>query len=212
MSARRPIYLFGAGGHARVVFDVLERAALFQVAVVLDDGAVPGQQFFGIPVQPPDDGMGDLRKRRVTAGIVAIGDNRSRERVARAMAAAGFDFVTAVDPSAQIGRDVTISAGSMVMPGAVVNIGTRIGEHTIINTSASVDHDCELGCFVHVAPGAHVGGHCKMAHGSHLGIGASVIPGARIGVGATVGVGAAVVRDIPDHVTAVGVPARPVTR
>jgi UDP-perosamine 4-acetyltransferase len=212
VSARRPIYLFGTGGHARVVFDVLERGALFQVAAVLDDAAVPGQQFFGIPVRPRNDGIDGLRERRVTAGIVAIGDNRSRERVARAMAAAGFDFVTAVDPSARIGRDVMIGAGSMVMPGAVVNIGTRIGEHTIINTSASVDHDCEVGCFVHVAPGAHVGGHCKMGDGSQLGIGASVINGIRIGAGATVGAGAAVVRDIPDNVTAVGVPARPVTR
>ncbi len=207
---RTPIFLFGAGGHARVVFDVVERQGRYEVVAVLDDAVRPGQVFCGVPVWSGREGFAMLAQLGVQKGLVAIGDNRDRQRVARIIADAGLSFVTAIDPSAQIGREVVIEPGTVVMPGVVVNAGTSIGEHVIVNTSCSVDHDCRVEPFAHVAPGAHLGGGCTIGRLSHVGVGASVIQGIRIGQGATIGAGAAVVSDIPDGVVAVGVPARPI--
>jgi acetyltransferase-like isoleucine patch superfamily enzyme len=83
-----------------------------------------------------------------------------------------------------------------------------LGEHVIVNHAASVDHDCVIGSFVHLAPGVRLAGGVTVEEGALVGIGAAALPGVRIGAGTVVGGGAAVVRDLPPHVTAVGVPAR----
>jgi sugar O-acyltransferase (sialic acid O-acetyltransferase NeuD family) len=211
-AAPMPIFLFGAGGHPRVVFDVVGRQGRYEVTVVLDDAARPGQLLFGVPVTSASQGLRDLARVGPSSGIVAIGDNEARAQVARRAAAAGLGFVSAIDPSAQVGREVTVGAGTVVMPGVVVNTGAAIGEHAILNTSCSVDHDCRLAPFVHVSPGAHLGGHCTVGELSQIGIGASVIPSVRIGARVTIGAGAVVIGEIPDGTVAVGVPARPIRK
>jgi acetyltransferase EpsM len=204
---RTPVVLFGAGGHGRVVFDVVERQARYEVVAVLDDALQGDAAFFGIPVTR-GAAVGEFVRAGPRLGIVAIGDNRQRASAARRLAAAGLDFATVVDPSAQIGRDVTMGPGTVVMPGVVVNVGVRVGAHVILNTSCSVDHDCRIESFAHVSPGAHVGGRCTIGEEAHVGIGASVRQRIRIGSRVTIGAGAAVVADIPDDVVAAGVPAR----
>ena len=77
-----------------------------------------------------------------------------------------------------------------------------------LNTVCSIDHDDQLGGGVHVCPGARLAGEVQVGARSWIGIGACVIQQVRIGSDVTVGAGAVVVRDLPDGVTAVGVPAR----
>jgi acetyltransferase EpsM len=98
------------------------------------------------------------------------------------------------------------------MAGAVVNAGTVIGNHSVINTCASVDHECQIGDYVHIAPGAHLCGLIQVGEGTLIGAGASVIPCVKIGRWCTIGAGAAVVSDVPDGATVVGVPGRIVWR
>jgi acetyltransferase EpsM len=204
---RITVFLFGAGGHARVVYDVVQRQARYDVVAVLDDAAQGPGVFFEAPLRPGACLDEVLRADR-PLGIVAIGDNRQRASVVRRLTAAGVEFATVVDPSAQIGRDVTMAPGTVVMPGVVVNAGTRIGAHVILNTSCSVDHDCRVESLSHLSPGVRLGGQCTIGEETHVGIGASVMQGIRIGSRATIGAGAAVVDDVPDDVVAAGVPAR----
>jgi acetyltransferase-like isoleucine patch superfamily enzyme len=79
----------------------------------------------------------------------------------------------------------------------------------VLNTACSVDHECRIGDFAQIAPGARIGGNTRVGEGAFIGIGASVIQGRYIGEWSTIGAGAAVVRDIPGGVIAYGVPARP---
>lgn len=136
--------------------------------------------------------------------VVAIGDNGKRMDILDGIAKAA----TVIHPSAVISTTATLGEGTVVFANAVVNPFAIIGRGCIINTAATVDHDCIIGDGVHISPGAHLGGGVSVERCSWIGIGASVKHGVSIGENVVVGAGAAVVGDIPDNVTIVGVPAK----
>jgi sugar O-acyltransferase (sialic acid O-acetyltransferase NeuD family) len=204
------VALFGASGHARVVADMLERSGLFEIAGLIVSNLPAGTMCFGYCVLGSEmDLPGLIDQYGIQAGAIAVGDNWRRsqflariERVSPALR-----FVTAVHPSAQIGRDVTIGRGTVILAGAVVNSGSQIGPFSLINTKASLDHDGRMGSFTSLAPGATVGGGVEIGDFSAISLGASVIHRVRIGSHSVIGAGAVVIRDIPDRVVAFGVPA-----
>jgi acetyltransferase EpsM len=144
--------------------------------------------------------------------ITAVGSNMLRQQlVARAeQAAAGRPLIpwTLRHPTVSVGRRVEIGAGTLLAPGSIVTTRTAIGRHCILNVKASVSHDCVVGDFTNVNPGATVCGSAKIGQGCFIGTGATVSNGVSIGDWAVIGAGAVVIRDVPPHVTAVGVPAR----
>jgi len=199
MSMQRITYLIGAGGHAKVIADILVAAGR-PPAAFLDD-APQHNQILGITVI-----KGLVLPEPDSAVIIAIGDNVTREELARRYTV--FDI--AIHPAGHISRDAEIGPGSVVMSGAVINAGARIGSHCIINSGAIIDHDCLISDFAHIAPGATLGGNVRVGVGSMVGLGASVIHGRAIGDHTIVGAGSTVVRDLPSFVVAIGSPARPV--
>lgn len=210
MAEREAIFVFGASGHARVVIDVIEREGRYRIAFIADDDtALKGSELYGYPVI---GGKEELAAAGVGRGIVAIGSNTARAGVAEWLTASGVQLVRAQHPSAQIGRDVEIGPGTVVMAAAVVNPGSRIGDNVIVNTRASVDHDCRIGSGVHIAPGAVLCGNVAVGEGSFICAGATVIPNITVGRHVVVGAGSTVLEGIPDYCTAVGVPARVVRR
>jgi sugar O-acyltransferase (sialic acid O-acetyltransferase NeuD family) len=208
------VVVLGAGGHAQVTADILlvARAAGGEyepIGFLDDDPALRGRRFLGLEVLGR---ISELQKFTHDALIVAIGENCTRARIFHAMLAQGERMVNAVHPSAVLATDVVLGRGVMICARAVVNPTTSIGDNVILNTGCTVDHHNVIGSHAHVAPGAHTGGNVRIGDGAFLGIGAVVIPGCAVGEWAVVGGGAAVVRDIPPHTTAVGVPARVIKR
>ena len=94
------------------------------------------------------------------------------------------------------------------MASAVINVASHIGEGCIINTGSTIDHDCQVGIYAHICPGAHLGGGVVLGSYTWIGIGSAVAQEIKIGSGVTVGAGAVVVNDIADHLTIVGNPAK----
>ena len=146
----------------------------------------------------------------VSKGIVAIGDNHRRleivERIQKLVKS--FEFVTVIHPSAVVAKSVTLGAGTVVMAGAVINPGTKVGHHCIINTRASIDHDNQIEDFVSLGPGAITGGCVKIGRGTAIALGAKIIDGINIGAQTVIGAGATVLADAQDLVVAYGTPAR----
>ncbi len=199
-SANASLVLLGGSGHAKVVIAAV-RAAGGEVSACYDDNeALWGQSILGVPVRGHASEIAEG-----TPAVIAIGDNAVRKRLAGELK---LSWQTVVHPSAWVHESVRIGAGSVVFAGAVLQPDTVLGQHVIVNTAASVDHDGAIGDFVHLAPGVHLAGGVVVGEGAFLGVNAGVIQYRRIGAWTTVGAGGIVVRDLPDHVTAVGVPAR----
>ena len=205
-----PIIVIGAGGHARVVADVIRLSGEFELRGFLDTKRSDRHEepFEGSRVLGGDELIDELRDNVVNTAFVAIGDNVARTRIGEDLLQRGFELAVLVHPSAVVAPGVSLAPGTLLCAGTIINPGAVIGKHAIINTAASVDHDCQIGAGVHIAPGAHLGGHVTVGAGTLIGLGASIKPGVTIGERAVVGVGAAVVNDVADEQTVVGVPAR----
>jgi acetyltransferase EpsM len=98
------------------------------------------------------------------------------------------------------------------MPSVIINAGTIVGKHCIINTAAVVEHDCIIEDFVHVSPNGTICGGVKIGEGTHIGAGATVIPNVTIGKWCVIGAGAVVTESIPDFSLVVGVPGKVVRK
>ena len=201
------LLILGAGGHAKVVAEtVLARGSVSSIAF-LDDRPLP--PILGWPVLGCLDQALDLSiQEKFPAALVAIGNPETRLLWLAKLQAAGYQLPLLIHPSAWISPSAQIGPGSVVFAQAAVQAQAEIGIGAILNTGCSVDHDAQLSDAVHICPGARLAGEVKVGARSWIGIGASVIQQVRIGSDVTVGAGAAVVRDLPNGVTAVGVPAR----
>ncbi|MFQ1003401.1 acetyltransferase [Modestobacter sp. SSW1-42] len=204
-SGERPFYdVYGAGGHAQVVVDALRERGIGVRRMYNDSPAnqhpASRDVLPGIRVVGPDE----FPSLDVPL-VLAVGINGERAELAQVLDA---DFGQAVHPTAIVARSARIGAGTVVLAGAMVQPNARIGRHVLVNTGASVDHDCVIGDYVHISPQAALSGHVTVGEGTHIGVGAVVIPKVRIGRWCKIGAGTVVIADVPDHVTAVGNPAR----
>ena len=193
--------LIGGSGHAKVIMDCI-RASGGEIAGILDDGLASGTTVLGVPVLGKTC---DYEVYRDHAFVIAIGNNAVRRQIAEAYP---VNWVSLVHPSAQIGMQVSVGKGTVVMAGAIINPCAAIGEHCIINTGAIVEHDNVLGDYVHLSPRAALGGTVRVGQQTHVGIGAAVRNNITICGMCTIGAGAVVVKSIEHSGTYVGVPAK----
>ena len=200
------VLVLGAGGHAKVVADILISQGVEVVGFLDDNPDLWGSHLLNLPVLGPTRGYQEFS---TDALILGIGSNQSRKAIVdRLGPPARSLWISAVHPRSTISRSARIGVGSAVMAGAVINPDASIGDHCVINTGATVDHDCSLADYVHVAPGSHLAGGVRIGEGTLLGIGANVKPYQTLGNWSTIGAGALVIGDVPDNATVVGVPAK----
>ena len=202
----------GAGGHCKVVMEIIHRMGTWKIAGLLDaNPARKGELFSGVEILGTDDLISTLLEQGRQTAFVGIGSTVPSSRRQNAFAMLrnlGFELPVLIHPSATVAGDVIIGSATTIMPGAIVNPGARIGECVIINSGSVIEHDCEISAFAHISPGAVLGGSVHVGTGAHVGIGAVVRQGIRIGNHALIGAGAVVIKDVADGSKVMGVPAR----
>jgi sugar O-acyltransferase (sialic acid O-acetyltransferase NeuD family) len=200
----QPVFIFGAGGHAKVLIDIVEKSGVFSLSFLVDDDPLlKGTAFLGYPVIGGKKELTAL-ERRVECALIAIGNNAARCAVGQWLQANGYTLISAAHPSSQIGRAVEIGAGTVLMANTVVNPSSKVGDNVIINTGATVDHDCVIGDGVHIAPGATVCGTVKVGKKSFIGAGSTVINNITIGKNVFIGAGTTIYSDVSDGTRIVG--------
>lgn len=205
------LILIGAGGHGKVVLDIVRAQGRYNpIGVVDDDPSLEGTAVGGVPIVGSGHHLPRLRQQKVRYAIVAIGDNRARLEYAAVLREQGFELVNAIHPTAFVSPTAQIGVNVVIAPNATVITEARLADSVTVNTAAVVDHECEIAEGVHVGPGVHLAGRVRVGMGAFIGLGANVIERRTVGEYAMVGAGAVVIQDVPDHATVVGVPARTV--
>lgn len=207
---KEKIILIGAGGHCKVIIDIINSSKEYEIIGITDKGGM-GKYLNGIPIIGKDNELFDFYKNGVKSAFISLGalnNMEIRNKIYYNLKSIGYALPTLIHDKAIVSSHVKIGEGTCIMPGAVINSGTVIGENCIINTSSVIEHDCIIGKNCHVSPKAALAGGVKIGDDCHIGMGANVIQGVKIGDNVIVGAGAAVIDDIESNVTVVGVPSK----
>lgn len=199
------LILIGAGGHSKVIQDIVAASTEFDLYAIVDDAFDATQVVDGI-IYANTSFLDSLQVEEYKI-CIAVGNNAIRKKLFNKFSIPIEQYVTLIHPSAVISGSAKIGYGTVVMPNAVVNAGSVIGNHCIVNTGAIVEHDNRLEDYVHVSPSATLAGTVSVEEGTHVGSGAVVIPGKNVGTWSVVGAGSVVVKDVENEVAVVGVPA-----
>jgi acetyltransferase EpsM len=206
----RDLIIIGGGEHARVVIEAaLSVPDRWRVVGLVDPMACEETVArMNVPRLGDDDCLARFPDAALILGQGTQGPDDRRQRLVARTGAAPERWAVVIHNVAWVSPTADLGPGSVVLAGAVVNSGARIGHHCIVNTHACIEHDVMLGDFVHAAPGSIVAGGATVGKLSYLGMGSLVRDHRTIGQASLVGMGAVVTKSFEGGAVLVGVPAR----
>lgn len=203
------IAIIGAGGHARVVYEILRHDKNMEVVAFVDNVTKGSdEKIMSIPVVGDHSVLAKLIKDGTKGFIVGVGDNKIRAHYFKEIINMGLDPINAVHPTAHIAYNARIAKGVVVATGATIATGAVIGNNSIVNTGAIIEHEDIIEEHVHIGPGTSIAGRVTVKKGAFVGIGCTVKGYVTIGKKAVIGAGSVVLEDIPNNAVAVGAPAK----
>jgi len=194
----KDVIIIGAGGHARVIASILKASLITISGFYDDDPKLKNQSFSGIPVLGT---LSELKSDKNTKAIIGIGDNALRKQIATSF---DFKWINAIHPFSFIDPSVDIGLGTVICAGGIIQPGASIGNHVILNTKASVDHDCTVGDYSHIAV-AHLGGGASISDGVFMALNSVVLPNIHVEEWSLVGAGAVVTKNVEPFQTVIGI-------
>jgi len=201
----KSIAILGASGHGKVIAEIAELSG-YQKIVFFDDNKTEKLfEFWKI--------QGDTKNlisnlSIFDACIVAIGNNKIRMEKINLLLLNNANIISLIHPLASVSLYSKIQKGSVVMAGAVINPFVNIGISCIINTNSTIEHDCMIGHGVHVSPNVAIAGGVSVGDETWIGIGSSVKQNIKIGSHVILGIGSVLLKNLPNKVTAYGIPAK----
>lgn len=208
---QKNILLIGGGGHCKSVLDSILQLNEYLKIGIIDKKDKIDSSVMGIPVVGCDQNLKNLfhngyKYAFITLG--SIGDSSIRKKLYDKLIKIGFKIPIIIDPSASVSKSAMIESGVFIGKQSIVNSDSIIRKCSIINSGSIVEHDCQIGDFVHIAPGAVLGGNVHIGENSHIGLNASIKQQVKIGANTMIGMGSIVLNDIDDNIIAYGNPCR----
>jgi sugar O-acyltransferase (sialic acid O-acetyltransferase NeuD family) len=189
----KKLAIIGAGGHGKVVGEIALLNGYKNIDF-FDDRAKEIKKFPFNVIDTPD--YLKENQNEYDDFFVAIGDNKLRRDKILWLKKYKMNMINLIHPKSIISKFCTLELGVCTMAHSTVNPGAAIREGVIINTSASIDHDCIIGDYSHISPNCSLSGNVKIGKFTHLGTGTSVHPGINIGENVKTGIGARIFKDI----------------
>jgi sugar O-acyltransferase (sialic acid O-acetyltransferase NeuD family) len=208
----KPIAIFGGGGFGLEVAMLIEQinhgSPQWNLLGFFDDGIPVGTDINKYAVLGGIDALNDWPEPLAVA--FAIGFPQPKLSLIEKIDNPNIWHPTLFHPSVITGSSdyVEIGEGGIVCAGTIITTNVRIGKHVLLNLACTVGHETQIGDYCAFMPGCHISGDVNIGNASFWGTGANVINQRRVGNFTTIGAGAVVINNVPDHATAVGVPAR----
>ncbi len=206
------IAIFGAGGFgleiAMLIEQINEVSHEWELIGFFDDGEPEGKLINGYPL------LGGINKLNQCESelfvVLALGIPETKKSVLNNIRNENISYPTLIHPSVITGNKkyLAIGEGSIICAGTIITTNILIGRHVILNLACTVGHESEIGDYSSFMPTCNISGEVKIGEATFWGTGAKIINKKIVGDNVTIGAGAVVTQDIPDNVTAVGVPAR----
>lgn len=203
------IFIVGAGGHSRVVYEILSYDKNVEVVAFIDNVIHNSKEnIMGVPVLGDHSVILQLVNDGVVGAFVGVGDNDIRASHFCKLQNMKLELLKAIHRTAHVAHNAKIGKGTMVGIGAIIATGAVVGNDAIINTGAIIEHDDIINDHAHIAPGAVLAGSVVVGERSFVGAGSVVKERVNIGKNVSIGAGSVVLDDIEDNAVAVGAPAK----
>ncbi|MBM7540033.1 acetyltransferase [Amphibacillus cookii] len=210
----RNLLLIGGGGHCKSVLNSLYENKEFDEIAIIDRQEKVGSFILGTPIIGTDEDLPKLFSEGYKEAFVTIGSvgNPSlRVRLTKELKVIGFSLPNIVDETATVSTYSELSDGIYVGKQAVINADVKVGEGTIINSCALVEHECMIGDFVHLAPRSVLCGGVEVRDRTHIGANSVIRQQVTIGTDVMIGMGSVVLRHMKAGVIAYGNPCKEVS-
>lgn len=211
LKKKKKIVIFGSGGQAKVIIDIISNLKDFQIHSIYDESK---KKIKSISLNKKkykvNNELKSLLNNKNLYGVIAIGDNYRRYLMYKKIfeVNSNFKFTNIISSQTKISKNIKIGNGNVIMPNVTINAGTEIQDHCIINTSSSIDHDNKFSSFSSVGPGVITGGNVKISRYSHIGIGCVILNNISIGANTVVGAKSLVNKNVIKNIITYGCPAR----
>ncbi len=195
------IAIIGAGGLGREIANLLKREHSF--VGYYDDKKID-QDYLGT--------INLISENEYLNYVVAIGNPQIKKKVISNLSSKNLNYSTLISQHSVVNHSHLKGEGIIICDGVVSTVDILIGSHVLINLNVTVGHDVTIGDYCSIMPGANISGKASIGEATLIGSGAVILQGIKIGKNVRVGAGAVVTKDIPDNITVVGVPAKPITQ
>ena len=196
------IVIYGGGGHAKAIMDMVKQIGIYNIAGILDDNLPAGNRVLDIPILGTRAILPELAEQGVSLAANAVGgilDIGIRVRIFELLERAGFELPALIHPRATLEPSASVEAGVQIFANAYVGSAAILHPKCMVNTNAVVSHDCQIGAYSHIAPGALLAGEVQIGERTLVGMGVTITIGVNVGSGVRIGNGANILADVPDR-------------
>ncbi len=198
-SKEKPVIVLGAGGHAKVIIDILSQRKIKILGVAtLNNSKIENHEFKNFTDEEVIANF-DSEEINLVNGLGSLPNDNKRYELSKKYLDSGFKFISITHTSSIISKNTKILDGAQIMAGAIIGPGTNIGEGTIVNSQSSIDHDCEIKNYSHICPGVVCSGNVRVGSFVHISTGVSIINNINIGDNSIIYPGVTLVKDVPKN-------------
>jgi sugar O-acyltransferase (sialic acid O-acetyltransferase NeuD family) len=198
-SEKKPVIILGAGGHAKVIMDILSQKKIKILGMAALHNSKKANYDFKTFSDEEVIANFDSEEINLVNGLGSLPNDNKRYELSKKYLDFGFKFINIIHTSSIISKNTKILDGAQIMAGVIIGPGCKIGEGTIVNSQSSIDHDCEIENYSHICPGVVCSGNVRIGSFVHISTGVSIINNINIGDNSIIYPGVTLVKDVPKN-------------